>query len=467
MVEPAVLPTMAESGGEPGRGLTAHGSRLAVATSLLVLLGVLPAAAQTTTTNSTTPSSTSSPSSTSAPSSTASTSPTSSTSSPSSTATTTPAGTSTTATTAGGTNADERQKLEQAQAENARELDVADARLEEVTEAMASVQDEIEAQGVRVELAGKRLAEARAVAAGAAEQMAELEAEVAALEAAVGQQAVQAFKGDNLGGAVMVSQNPNRALRMQTMLAKATRSDIDLVSTLAAVREDLRLRRAQADEAVADAERLRLENEEELAKLEEDRLAQGQLAAAAEQRLDHLLSERAGLAALGERLDTGTEIQQALVDELAKVPPPPAPASDSTPPPDTGNLDIRPAGKGIMVHVEIVEAVRQLLIDAAADGVDLAGGGYRDPASQIAVRRNNCGTSNYAIYEMPASRCRPPTARPGRSMHEQGKAIDFTYNGRLIRSRSGSGWNWLAANAARYGLRNLPSEPWHWSTNGR
>ena len=43
-----------------------------------------------------------------------------------------------------------------------------------------------------------------------------------------------------------------------------------------------------------------------------------------------------------------------------------------------------------------------------------------------AVRRANCGSSNYAIYQMPASACSPPTARPGTSMHEQGLAIDFT-----------------------------------------
>ena len=114
-----------------------------------------------------------------------------------------------------------------------------------------------------------------------------------------------------------------------------------------------------------------------------------------------------------------------------------------------------------------MDNVRQLLADAAAAGVDLAGGGYRDPAQQIAVRRNNCGTSYYAIYEMRSSQCRPPTARPGSSQHEQGKAIDFTHNGNLIRSRSGAGWNWLNANANKYGLYNLPSEPWHWSVNGR
>ncbi|WNG61464.1 M15 family metallopeptidase [Archangium gephyra] len=31
---------------------------------------------------------------------------------------------------------------------------------------------------------------------------------------------------------------------------------------------------------------------------------------------------------------------------------------------------------------------------------------------------------------------------------------------------AGGGFVWLKANAARYGFINLPSEPWHWSTNG-
>ena len=129
--------------------------------------------------------------------------------------------------------------------------------------------------------------------------------------------------------------------------------------------------------------------------------------------------------------------------------------------------DIRDVGNGISVHVSIADDVTRLLADAAADGVVLAGGGYRDPAAQIAARKANCGTSNYAIYEMPAGQCSPPTARPGTSRHEQGLAIDFTYQGRIISSRSGVAWNWLQANAASYGLYNLPSEPWHWSTDGK
>jgi D-alanyl-D-alanine carboxypeptidase len=51
-------------------------------------------------------------------------------------------------------------------------------------------------------------------------------------------------------------------------------------------------------------------------------------------------------------------------------------------------------------------------------------------------------------------------------MHERGLAIDFTSGGQTIQSRSHPAFQWLSANASSYGLYNLPSEPWHWSTNG-
>ena len=51
-------------------------------------------------------------------------------------------------------------------------------------------------------------------------------------------------------------------------------------------------------------------------------------------------------------------------------------------------------------------------------------------------------------------------------MHERGLAVDLTVGGRAITSRSSPAFRWLAANAARYGFFNLPSEPWHWSVNG-
>ncbi|MXZ16554.1 MAG: hypothetical protein F4Y76_13755 [Acidimicrobiales bacterium] len=121
---------------------------------------------------------------------------------------------------------------------------------------------------------------------------------------------------------------------------------------------------------------------------------------------------------------------------------------------------------GIQVHESIANKVQDLLEHAARDGIRLTGGGYRSAASQIALRRAHCGTSQWAIYQKPSYQCRPPTARPGRSMHERGLAIDFRHNGRGVTSRNSTAFRWLAANAATYGLYNLPSEPWHWSTNG-
>ncbi len=121
---------------------------------------------------------------------------------------------------------------------------------------------------------------------------------------------------------------------------------------------------------------------------------------------------------------------------------------------------------GIQVHESIANKVQDLLEHAARDGIRLTGGGYRSAASQIALRRAHCGTSQWAIYQKPSYQCRPPTARPGRSMHERGLAIDFRHNGRGVTSRNSVAFRWLKANAATYGLYNLPSEPWHWSTNG-
>ena len=120
-----------------------------------------------------------------------------------------------------------------------------------------------------------------------------------------------------------------------------------------------------------------------------------------------------------------------------------------------------------MVAGAIADNVQGLLNHAASQGVSLcASSGWRSPDAQIALRRAHCGTSNYAIYQMPSSRCNPPTARPGSSMHERGLAVDFSCNGGGAIRRGNACWNFLANHAASYGLYTLPSEPWHWSTNG-
>jgi len=122
--------------------------------------------------------------------------------------------------------------------------------------------------------------------------------------------------------------------------------------------------------------------------------------------------------------------------------------------------------RGITVASSIAGPLASLLSASDSAGLALGGNGYRSPQQQIDTRRNNCGSGNFQIYEAPASSCSPPTAKPGSSTHERGLAIDFTSRGSLISSRSSPAFQWMAANAARFGLQNLPSEPWHWSTNG-
>lgn len=107
----------------------------------------------------------------------------------------------------------------------------------------------------------------------------------------------------------------------------------------------------------------------------------------------------------------------------------------------------------------IAEKTKQMFEAAQADGVFLTGACWRSAEAQMDLRRKNCPDP----LNSPASACSPPTALPGRSNHERGLAIDF-HN---CSSRSTECWIWLNANAARFGFQNLPSEPWHWSVDGR
>lgn len=116
------------------------------------------------------------------------------------------------------------------------------------------------------------------------------------------------------------------------------------------------------------------------------------------------------------------------------------------------------------VHTCLAPSLSRLLAASRAAGYPLGStASYRSYDTQVALRKQNCGTSYYAIYQEPASSCSPPTAIPGSSMHERGLAIDFNSNGGTL---TAGAFNWLKAHAASYGLYNLPSERWHWSTNG-
>ncbi len=120
-------------------------------------------------------------------------------------------------------------------------------------------------------------------------------------------------------------------------------------------------------------------------------------------------------------------------------------------------------GTSIDVASIVSDRVVAMISDARGAGVTLNGGGFRTYEEQLSLRSTNgcsvpAGPSNAG--------CSPPTASPGNSQHERGLAIDFAAGGGSIRMGSPQ-FNWLSANASKYGYFNLPIESWHWSTSGR
>jgi len=125
--------------------------------------------------------------------------------------------------------------------------------------------------------------------------------------------------------------------------------------------------------------------------------------------------------------------------------------------------------RGIVVASTLAPDLRRMLTAADAAGIRYGGYGYRSYTRQVELRQQNCGVRYYDVFVKSSSECSPMTAVPGRSMHERGLAIDvFRYraDGSTADIAGTRAFRWLKNNAVKYGLFNLPSEPWHWSTTG-
>lgn len=364
---------------------------------------------------------------------------------------------------------EERRRAQDEAAAQASQVNAATAEVDDLAAALQALQTQVNAAQGRFDEAQRNLADAEARQAAAEVAVAEQRAAIEALNVRLAERAVESFVNQGDEGSIIVrSADPSEAVRMQALVANVTQSEADVVEALKGAEEDLQIQQRLADEAAAEASAYRDTVEVELSGLETARSAQAALTDQAEARLDHELGELAALESVDSDLaaDIAAETNR-LAEELARKAAPPRTSSGGGGPTGSpvGSSEIVSV-RGIQVHQSIVGKVEDMLASASADGISLSGGGYRSSDAQIAVRRSNCGSSEYAIWQMPPSQCSPPTARPGSSQHERGLAIDFSSNGSLIRSRSNDGFKWLAANASSYGFHNLPSEPWHWSVNG-
>ena len=378
----------------------------------------------------------------------------------------------------------------------ASEIDVFTANVEEVTEALDELQAFVASQEARVEAAEQAQRQASTAVETARQRSIEIEDEQVELRQRLTNLAVASFTGEQSAVTVdstelALSDDPGESARFIHLLETQTGSLSDGIDRVRALEveslqviETMRVAEAEAAAALIEVEERQLELADALA-------LQENVVAAAELRLEAQLAEAAVLEERGETLATQIADQQyainARISETARrngiqIPDPvrleeiafveffdeevlPEPEID----PETGQpvevlvpveLEARFA---IEVHVDIEQQTRLLFEEAFAQGIDLAGWGYRPILRQVELRAAHCGGTEFDIWHKPAFECAPPTARPGFSRHEQGRAIDFTFNGGSITTHANAGFQWLAANAPKYGFVNLPSEPWHWS----
>lgn len=376
---------------------------------------------------------------------------------------------------AGGDPSAERERVRAQKAQVATQVDALQATDAQVSAALDALEANVAGQQALLAEAKRAAAQAEEAFAEATAAVEAKTAEVAALRQEIRDFAVDAFvhppSDDAL--AALDSDDPGEAAQKRALLEVQNSNDADLLDQLSAAEEDLEVQRQLAQDASRRAEEKQAEASDRLNQLTEARDQQAAYAAQVEDRLEHILSEASALAALDESLSAQIRADQARAAELARR----AAAASPRPPsgggggggslnPSLGSASC-PGGGSITVATSIVGSLQSMMNAASSSGVNLCGGGYRSSEGQIQTRMNNCGTSYYDIYEKPASQCSPPTARPGQSMHERGLAVDFTCNGGgVIGSQSSACFRWLAGNASGYGFYNLPSEPWHWSTNG-
>jgi hypothetical protein len=347
----------------------------------------------------------------------------------------------------------QRRQVQTQRAQAATRLDVLRASQSQIQRALDELDRNIRSQQAAVAGASQAADAAAAALQGARAREAETAAEVAGLHARAADLAVDEYEGKSANATLDALRTGSLAdiERRREYVSIAMGDSSTTLDRLRAAREDLLAQRRRAQRAKEQAAARRAKVQSSLAALSLAQRQQGQFAGDVENKIATTTSQSDQLGKLDTQL--GAEIAARNAAQSVSVS-------------HAGNISLTTV-RGITVNSSIAAQLDKMLGAAEADGFVFTGQGYRDPNQQLAVRRANCGSSDYAVYQEPPNDCHPPTALPGTSMHEQGLAIDFIWNGSLISSHSNAAWQWLSAHGATYGFYNLPSEPWHWSVNGR
>ncbi len=396
----------------------------------------------------------------------------------------------------------EREKVRAERAQVASQINTSKASLSEIDAALNTLEANLRTQQAALARTEADVAQAKQDIVDAQASILRLTKQVITLRQVMRERAVQAYvtpPGDDVL-TVLKTKDFTSAAERKFYIQLRAQDDADMADRLDGASADLayQKRKATAAKHRADtkqAEQARRTEAVATATGQQQRLSASLEATVATQvdrsvrlaKTDRALSAKiaqqqaALVARLAAQKAAAAESARQAAAKRAKQPPTPAPVvavppsnqnptgrEDSPLPPvvgqprpiGTGGISLCTVG-GITVNCVIRGQLTAMMNAARSSGLVLSGGGYRDPAAQIELRKQHCGTSYYAIYQMSPSACHPPTARPGSSQHEIGLAIDFSPCGRGSRM-----YNWLKANASTFGFYNLPSESWHWSTTG-
>lgn len=363
---------------------------------------------------------------------------------------------------------DERERIQTEIAAAAGLVNASEADFDVVAGALDDINGLVDLQEARLADAEQALGSAEALVRQAELRRLEIDEEMTELETLVADLAVAAFTGEaGENGedltALLLSEDPTEATRRRSLVELQTGNLADSLDRMRQLGVEVEQVEADRVRAVAAAEANRTEAASRGQELDAAREAQLEVVLDAEARLETRLAEAqyleeidAAAAAEIRRQEEviATRIRQEAARRAAEEA---ARRAAARPAPPTAAEIVN--AEGFFVHQDIASDVGQMIRAARGDGVTLLGYGYRSPERTAELRViNGCPD----VYNASPSSCRIPTARPGQSMHERGLAIDFQSCW-----RGSPCFTWLASNAGSYGFKNLPSESWHWSTNGR
>ena len=206
---------------------------------------------------------------------------------------------------------EQQEQVRREKAELAKQLDLLEASDAELLEALATLNEEIAAQELRVEGARIEVEQAQGEQARLDLEIAELAAEVAELREMTIERAVAAYVAPR--GNETVAGDPTEAARRDALFRQVDLDGRDLIDQLRAATDDLDLLETQASAAAQAAAERQADYEAQIALLEEDVAAQERLRTALAEEIAHLEEEIEAMAA------AESEIQAIIRDSQREI----------------------------------------------------------------------------------------------------------------------------------------------------